>query len=112
MLALHNNHAIHSQQSKPKFPTEIYSRQNLTFLRFTRTTDDNVVIRRHSVYSLVNGFRQGFFGCVGRKNNNKKNYDFLFVGEKKVLHVFMSEKKKQREGEERVTFNKRWLFIQ
>ena len=64
------------------------------------------LVRRHSVYSLVNGSRQGFFGCVGRKKNNKKNSDFLFVGEKKVLHIFMSDENKHREGEKRVAFNK------
>ncbi len=53
---------------------------------------------------------KGFLDVSEEKKNNKKNYDFLFLGEKKVLHVFMSEKK-QRGGEERVAFNKRWLFI-
>ena len=78
---------------------------NLTIMHFL------IVLRGHSVYSLVNGFQQGFFGYVGRKKNNKKSYDFLFVGKKKVLHVFMSEKKnRERERKESLLIKDGYLF--
>ncbi len=54
---------------------------------------------------------KGFLDVSEEKNNNKKNYDFLFVGEKKVLHVFMSEKKnRERERKESLLIKDGYLF--
>ena len=43
-----------------------------------------------------------FLDVSEEKKNNKKNHDFLFVGGKKVLHVFTSEKKRKRERKESI----------
>ena len=42
------------------------------------------------------------FWLCRKKKNNKKKHDFLFVGGKKVLHIFMSEKKKEIERKESI----------
>ncbi len=50
------------------------------------------------------------FLAVSEEKKNKKKHDFLFVGGKKVLHIFTSEKKKDNR-KKRVNFNKNgYLF--
>ncbi len=61
-------------------------------------------MRQHSIYSLVNGSRQGFFGCVRRKKIKIKNNDFLSVGEKRF--PLFSRRIKKTEREKRNSFNK------
>ena len=67
-------------------------------------------LRRHSVYSLVNGSRQGLFGCVERKKNNKKNMTFFLSGEKRSTMFSRRRKKGKRERKESILI-KIHLFV-